>query len=280
MPGYVDPTEPASIGIDDSPFSAAQDQRGRDAIALVSQALELRRVALAYQPVMRRGGDPRPAFYEGLIRVFDTEGRTIPARDFIQQVETLEIGRQIDCIALEMGLKALKETPDLRVAINMSARSIGYPMWMTTLNHGLAGDPMMAERLILEITESSAMMMPEIVTVFMRELQHRGIAFALDDFGAGYTSFRYLRDFYFDILKIDGQFIRNVSTNTDNQVLTQALISIGRHFDMFTVAESVESAGDAAFLEQVGIDCMQGYHFGAPTVSPPWMEENTKKRRA
>ncbi|HAR52570.1 MAG TPA: EAL domain-containing protein, partial [Roseovarius nubinhibens] len=69
-------------------------------------------------------------------------------------------------------------------------------------------DPTVAERLILEITESSAMVVPELVTGFMEKLQHKGVSFALDDFGAGYTSFRYLKQFYFDILKIDGQFIR------------------------------------------------------------------------
>ncbi|KAJ56106.1 diguanylate phosphodiesterase [Actibacterium mucosum KCTC 23349] len=280
MPGFVDPTEPAIAGVDDSPFSAAQDQRAGSAVDLVREALSDSRVALAFQPVMRAGDDSRPAFYEGLIRIFDDAGRVIPARDFIQQVEMQELGRQIDCVALKLGLKALRDAPDIRIAVNMSARSIGYPQWNSILNRGLDRDSTLAERLILEITESSAMMMPELVTVFMRELQHRGISFALDDFGAGYTSFRYLRDFYFDILKIDGQFIRNVASDTDNQVLTQALISIGRHFDMFTVAESVETVEDAAFLASVGIDCMQGYHFGAPTVHPPWEEDSGKKRRA
>ena len=101
-------------------------------------------------------------------------------------------------------------------------------------------------------------------------MQRRGIAFALDDFGAGYTSFRYLREFFFDILKIDGQFIRGISNDPDNQVLAKALISIGQHFDMFTVAESVERAEDAQFLAQSGVDCLQGYFIGAPTISPPW----------
>jgi EAL domain-containing protein (putative c-di-GMP-specific phosphodiesterase class I) len=104
----------------------------------------------------------------------------------------------------------------------------------------------------------------------MRDNQRRGISFALDDFGSGYTSFRYLRELYFDILKIDGQFIRGIATSSDNQVLTQALISVARHFDMFTVAESVETHIDAERLVQIGIDCMQGYYFGAPTVVPPW----------
>ncbi len=86
----------------------------------------------------------------------------------------------------------------------------------------------------------------------------------------GYTSFRYLRDFYFDILKIDGQFIRDIHKNPDNQILTQALIDIGRHFDMFTVAEFVETAEDAEFLADIGIDCMQGFYFGHPSTRPIW----------
>ncbi len=130
-------------------------------------------------------------------------------------------------------------------------------------------DDTAAERLILEVTETSAMAMPDLVTVFMQDLQQRGVAFALDDFGAGYTSFRYLRDFYFDIVKIDGQFIKGIADNPDNQVLTQALLDIARHFDMFTVAESVETAKDAQYLMELGIDCLQGYYFG-PTIQPPW----------
>lgn len=92
----------------------------------------------------------------------------------------------------------------------------------------------------------------------------------MDDFGAGYTSFKYLKDFYFDIIKIDGEYIRGIHGDSDNQVLTQALISVARHFDMFTVAESVETAEDAAFLTQIGVDCMQGYYFGVPTLDPYW----------
>jgi EAL domain-containing protein (putative c-di-GMP-specific phosphodiesterase class I) len=157
----------------------------------------------------------------------------------------------------------------MRLSINMSARSIGYPAWLQTLRAGIAEDERVAERLILEITESSAMGMPELVGRFMQELQAHGVSFALDDFGAGYTSFRYLRDFCFDMIKIDGQFIRDIAQQRDNQVLTRALQAIAHHFDMFTVAESVETAEDAAFLIDMGIDCLQGYYFGAPTIRRP-----------
>ena len=188
-------------------------------------------------------------------------------------VEATETGRQIDCLALENGLDTLMRQPDLRLALNMSARSIGYPRWMETLHGRLDEQPTMGERLILEITESSAMIVPELVTGFMRDLQCRGVSFALDDFGAGFTSFRYLRDFYFDIVKIDGQFIRGIADSADNQVLTSALSAIATQFDMLTVAESVETARDAEYLAAVGINCLQGYFFGAPTVNPRWQSD-------
>jgi len=269
--------EPVEQGLV-SPLDYAVTQRDRDALDLVRRAVEKREVVLAFQPIVQSVRPDRAAFYEGLIRVLDETGRIIPAKDFIEAIETTELGRKIDCLSLEMGLIALAEDPGLRLAINMSARSIGYPNWMKTLNKGLAIDDTAAERLILEITESSAMVMPDLVSVFMQDLHGRGVSFALDDFGAGYTSFRYLREFYFDILKIDGQFIRGISDSVDNQVLTQALQSIARQFDMFTVAESVETARDAAFLQGIGVDCMQGYYFGAPTIVPPWKVPTAARR--
>jgi len=262
----------------DSPLAFAVAERDRNTMEMVREAIRTRDVLLAFQPVVQAARPDKPAFYEGLIRVLDRTGRVIPACDFIETIETTELGRQIDCLALEIGLRTLAEVPGLRLAINLSARSIGYRRWMEVLEHGLASGPTVAERLILEITESSAMILPDMVQVFMADLQHRGISFALDDFGAGYTSFRYLRDFYFDILKIDGQFIRGIDHDTDNQVLAQALLMIGRQFDMFTVAEFVETAAEAAFLTRIGIDCMQGHLFGVPTIHPNWtIAENARK---
>lgn len=252
------------------PMQIAADVRDRDTVKMVQNALERRNVMLAFQPVMQARKPDTPAFYEGLIRVLDESGRIIPAREFIEAVESLETGRILDRMALELGLQELAAQPELRLSINMSARSIGYRPWMETLEQGVAENPAIGERLILEITESSAIHMPELVAVFMSDLQTKGIAFALDDFGAGFTAFRHLRDFYFDIVKIDGCFSRDVHRNPDNQVLVQALVALASHFDMFTVCEAVEGPEEAAFLTAAGVDCLQGYHFAAPTVRPPW----------
>ncbi|WP_317707038.1 EAL domain-containing protein [Tropicimonas sp. TH_r6] len=239
---------------------------------MVRRSLERKDVLLAYQPVVSARQTGKIVFFEGLLRVLDDTGRVIPARDFISACEKTETGRLLDCLALEIGLQALAKAPSLRLAINMSARSIGFSRWIKTLHAGLDGQPTVAERLIIEITESSTIVMPDVTHAFMEEMQLLGVSFALDDFGAGYTAFRYLRDFDFDIIKIAGEFIRGIHKDPDNQVLTQAMITIARQFEMFTVAESVESEQDAQLLTKMGVDCMQGYFFGVPTTRPSWPE--------
>lgn len=280
-PNILDPVAPeAQFG---SPLSVAVVQRDRETMQMVRRAVESGQVMLAFQPIVRAANPEVPAYYEGLVRVLDHTGRIIPAGDFIDVVEAQEIGRQLDTWALDLGFQALAEQPGLRLAVNMSARSIGYSRWMAALRRGLERDPTAGERLILEITERTAIVMPDLVQVFMSEMQSHGISFALDDFGAGYTAFRYLRDFYFDILKIDGEFIKDIANNPDNQVIAQAMLSMAQHFDMMTVAEFVETWEDAEFLIRAGCDLLQGHFFGAATVRPPWRAEaprGTPARRA
>jgi EAL domain-containing protein (putative c-di-GMP-specific phosphodiesterase class I) len=265
----IDPMKP-----DASPLGMAISEGDRQTIAMVQSALRQNRLGLAYQPIVMTTDPTRIGFYEGLIRVLDPSGRIIPAKDFIQAVEGHEIGRLIDCASLRMGLQALAAHPGLRLSINMSARSVGYPRWNAILTEGLGASPTVAERLILEITESSAMLVPELVVRFMHDLQSRGLAFALDDFGAGYTAIRHFRDFAFDILKIDGTFTRGIDTDPDNQALVRALVAVGQHFDMMTVAEMVETAAEAETLRAIGLDCLQGFAFGMPSMKPAFMQVN------
>lgn len=248
----------------ESPLAAAAAARDRDTLGMVEAAVAARNAFLVFQPVVSAARPERPVYYEGLIRVLDETGRVIPARDFIAAVEMHPVGRMIDCLALELGIATLKAHPGLRLAINLSARSIGFARWQRALDDGLRADPDLGRRLILEIGEASAMVMPDVVQVFMTDLQGRGVGFALDDFGAGATSLRHLLDMDFDFLKIDGPIVGGLARSADNRVLAQAIVSLARHFGMLTVAESVETADEAAWLTRAGVDCMQGYHFGVP----------------
>jgi EAL domain-containing protein (putative c-di-GMP-specific phosphodiesterase class I) len=249
------------------PFDYVITSQDREIGALVADALSRDHAQLAYQPVMTASMPARVAFHEGFIRLRDGQGRILPARSFIADVEESSTGREIDCASLGLGLEMLASHPRLRLAINMSARSIGDGRWRRLLEAGLARSPDIGPRLILEITEASAMLLPEVVVRFMAELQPRGVCFSLDDFGAGLIAFRHLRDFLFDIAKIDSLFIRGIDTSPDNQALAAALVSVARQFGMLTVAEGVETEGEARFLRKLGVDCLQGYLFGIPKAT-------------
>ena len=253
----------------DNPLSAAVMQRDAETLQMVRNALYQRDVLLAFQPVVSAADPARPAFYEGLIRVLDNTGRVIPAKDFISTIEMLEEGRIIDCLALEIGLRTMIENPSLRLSINMSPRTIGYSRWEQIFQQSMEVDPTLGERLIIEITEASAMIMPDLVVNFMDRIHATGVSFALDDFGAGYTAFRHFKDFFFDLVKIDASFIRDIHNDRDGQVLVEALVNIASHFDMFTVAEGIEAPGEAEYLIGAGVDCLQGYLFGAPQLTLP-----------
>lgn len=261
----------------DSPLNSAVSARDRSAVQMATEAVRHRQCHLAYQPVMQARPPHGVAFYEGFIRVLDETGRVIPAREFMPQVENTPIGRDLDCVALEKGLRAMARNPEIRLAINMSARSIGYARWSRVLERFLKRDPTIGERLILEISEDSAMQVPELVIDFMDRLQDKGVAFTLDDFGASNFSFRHFREFFFDAAKIDGQFVRGISTNPDNQALVRALIAVAREFEILVIAESVETREDAEFLMASGVDCLQGFLFGAPSVKPPWEQKSAEK---
>lgn len=246
------------------PFQAAMASRDADVLTLVRDALAARRTRMAFQPITLAAERGTVAFHEGLIRVLDETGRVIPAAHFMPVIEDTDLGREIDCTTLAHAFHLLRRTPDLRLSINVSARSLGDGKWRETLRRGLAADGNLGDRLIFEISESSAMQLHEIVIRFMAEMQPQGVAFALDGFGAGMTAFRLLKDFFFDLVKIDKGFVRNIGTTPDNQVLAEALIMVAQQFEMFVVADGIESEADAAFVTHLGADCLQGFHLGVP----------------
>ena len=197
----------------DDPLQYAMASRDADVMHLVRDALVAGRGQLAFQPVVTSDAQHLVAFYEGLIRLSDENGRVLPAAHFMPQVEDTDLGRQIDCLSLELALRKLRENPDLRLSVNLSARSMGDGEWRRILDRGLLDRNNLGDRLIFEISETSAMMLHENVIRFMAEMQPKGVAFALDGFGAGMTAFRYLKEFFFDLVKIDKSFIKGIQSS-------------------------------------------------------------------
>lgn len=257
--------------IDDSalidPLHYAMASRDADIMSMVRDALAERRAQLAFHPVVTADAQHLVAFHEGLVRLTDEEGRVIPAAHFMPLIEESALGRQIDCVTLELALQKLRQNQELRLSVNLSARSIGDGEWRRILDRALLDRSNLGDRLIFEISETSAMMLHENVIRFMSEMQPKGVGFALDGFGAGLIAFRHLKDFYFDLVKIDKSFAKRIDRDPDNQVLAEALITVAHQFEMFVVADGVETEAEAAFLKGIGADCLQGYHYGVPTFA-------------
>jgi EAL domain-containing protein (putative c-di-GMP-specific phosphodiesterase class I) len=249
------------------PFEFVIASRDREIDTLVADAIAGDRAQLAFQPIVTSAEQPKIAFYEGLIRLRDGAGRILPAGSFIATVEEKALGREIDCASLRLGLALLARHPRVLVSINMSARSIGDGKWRRTLEAGLLKSPDLGRRLILEMSEGSAMLLPEVVIRFMAEVRPRGVRFALDDFGAGLIAFRHLRDFQFDIAKVDSLFVRGIDASPDNQVLAAALVKVARQLGMLVVAEGVETQEEARYMRKLGVEYLQGYLFGVPKAA-------------
>lgn len=249
------------------PLVYAMASRDADIIRLVRDALAQRRGQMAFHPIVTADDDNLVAFHEGLIRLSDEEGRLIPAAHFMPHIEETDLGREIDCLSLELALQHLRQNPTMRLSVNISARSIGDGEWRRTLDRGLEQEGNLGDRLIFEVSETSAMMLSENVIRFMTDMQPKGVGFAIDGFGAGMIAMRHLKSFFFDLVKIDKSFVRGINTDPDNQVLVEALIMIAHQFEMFAVADGVETAEEAAFLQTLKVDCLQGYLFGVPTLT-------------
>jgi len=245
----------------------------------VSAALADSRLELFYQPIMRSGSTNFVAFYEGLARIRMPDGAIISAGQFMPFVENTVLGSKLDRYVLRLALKQLSDNPDIRISINMSVFSIKDSKWLDILE---SSSVEICERLIIEITEGAAMSDIELTTAFMHRVRRKHCSFALDDFGTGATSFRYFKDFLFDFVKIDGLFIRDLNLDKDNQVLVRALIDICKHFDMVTVAEFIETTGEADMAAKLGVDCLQGYLIGKPAAQPliPFNEADINRRIA
>ncbi|MEQ9173392.1 MAG: EAL domain-containing protein [Alphaproteobacteria bacterium] len=232
----------------------------------VQAALKEGRLVLAYQPVVHAGTSD-VAYYECLVRMLTEDGSVVPAAAFIPVVEKMGLIRAVDQQVLELGIAELDAVPDLVLAINISGATATDRIWMRSVVVRLRDRPDLASRLIIEITETVALHDIDETARIVAVLRDLGCRVALDDFGAGYTSFRHLKALDVDIIKIDGSFVQDVANSSDNQLFIGTILRLARSFNLMTVAECVETEADARALEAQGILYLQGYHFGRPALT-------------
>lgn len=235
----------------------------------VKQALKDDRLVLAYQPVVD-AADGQVRYHECLLRMVMPDGELVTAARFVPVVEQLGLMRTIDRRVLDLAIRELRAYPEVSLAINISGLTAADRSWLRALVTRVGKRPDLAERLIVEITETAALHDIEDSARFVAAVRELGCQVAIDDFGAGYTTFRHLRALTADVVKIDGSFVKNINDSSENQLFVRNLLSLARSFGLATVAECVENAEEAAYLAAEGIDLLQGYYFGKPLVTPAW----------
>jgi diguanylate cyclase (GGDEF)-like protein len=235
----------------------------------VADALKTGRLLFAYQPIVS-AKTREPVHHECLLRLKRLDGSLATAGQFVPAAEQLGLVRKIDRRALEMAVADLHAHPEISLAVNVSGTTAGDPAWLTSFLHYVRANDRVAPRIIVELTETAALNDFEEGAHFVSNLRDLGCKVAIDDFGAGFTSFRNLQMLRVDMVKIDGSFVRGLASSAENQIFVRTLIDLAKHFRLETVAEWVGSDEEAELLQSFGVDYFQGYHFGEPSVAPPW----------
>lgn len=228
-------------------------------------ALNARRLTFAAQPVVD-SHSRQPVFREALLRVRGLDGRIMTATEVLPAVERSGLMPLIDLRMLELVADRLADHPDEHLALNISPLTVESPEWLDSLAGHLGARPGIASRLIVEVTETAAVNDPHAVRARLDAMKALGVAIAIDDFGAGHTSFKHLRSFPVDILKIDGVFVQNLCRSSDDRFFVRALVDLAHHLGIATVAEWVEDEETARLLAEWGIEYLQGDHCGVPVL--------------
>jgi diguanylate cyclase (GGDEF)-like protein/PAS domain S-box-containing protein len=209
-----------------------------------------------------------PPQYELLLRLRDGQGDLIAPGSFLYVAERLGLIREIDHWvvnrAIDMLAEQLAAGRDLRFEVNLSGHTIGDEGLLELIESRLQATGVPPERLIFEVTETAAIVHIARAAAFAERLSDLGCPFALDDFGAGFGSFYYLKHLPFDYLKIDGEFVRHCVENETDRILISAVVQIARGMGKRTIAEFVDRHETVDVLTRLGVDYGQGFHLGRP----------------
>ena len=245
--------------------------------ARVRETFEANRLCLYGQPIVDLGTG-ETIQYELLLRVKTRPGEPpLPPATFLGTAERVGMIQSIDGWVVREAVKLLAASPEDRTTlnVNVSGRTIGSPEFVSLVEAVLDQYGVDPSRLVFELTETAAISNIAQAKLFAERMREMGCRIALDDFGSGFGSFQYLKSLPFDLLKISGEFVKDLTSGTIDQVVVKAIVGISREMGKKTVAEFVESAEMATFLRDNGVDCGQGFFLGVPQPVSDLLEAAT-----
>jgi diguanylate cyclase (GGDEF)-like protein/PAS domain S-box-containing protein len=235
-------------------------------------ALEDDRFTLLAQPILDLGDD-RVVHHELLLRMVAPDGDLIPPGSFLSIAERFGLVTEIDDWVVRRAIQTLADHAGrgLVLEVNLSGGSIGSPELLATIESELARTGVDPCSLIFEVTETAAVSNIPRARAFADRLAALGCRFALDDFGAGFGSFYYLKHLPFDFLKIDGEFVRHCAASSVDRVIISSLVGVANGLGKRTIAEYVDDQATIELLRELGVDLAQGYSIGRPEPLEHWL---------
>jgi diguanylate cyclase (GGDEF)-like protein/PAS domain S-box-containing protein len=251
-----------------------RDERRREQIVArqdwlhrLRRAVEQQSFVLHAQPIVPVCSDGLPRF-ELLLRMPDETGGLIPPGAFLNHAERFDLIQQIDRWVMTQAVQLLhkykSQDSDIALAINLSVKTLNEGTIADHLRQLLKRWPIPEGRLIVEVSETAAIANIGNVRDLARDLRKLGCQIALDDFGAGFATFYYLKHLEFDYIKIDGEFVRRLPETVADQLVVRAVVDIARGLGAETVAEFVQDDETLELLREFGVGYAQGYHTGRP----------------
>lgn len=233
----------------------------------IDDAFEQERFVLHAQPIL----DLATGVVTGaelLVRMLGDDGELIPPGRFLYIAERLGLITRLDTWVADQAIDLLGDIhtrdPAFRLEVNLSGHSVGNPHLAAHLTERIRSAPFSPDRLVFEITETAAVANIETARTFAEAIAEVGCRFALDDFGAGFGSFYYLKHLPFDYVKIDGEFVTKCVTNPTDRVILSSIVGIAQGLGKQTIAEYVADADILDVVRAAGVDHAQGYHIGRP----------------
>ncbi len=232
----------------------------------VYQVLEEKSIIANFQPIIGLGSGG-VEFHEVMMRVFSDEGDMIPAADFIAAADRIGLLHKLDLLLIEKAFSAAAHRGYRgQLFINITPRSFTSSDFFPKLKGISKQFDIDPQRIIFSVIERDTVRNVNMLQKFMTRMKSEGYRFAVNDFGSGHSSFKYLKLFPVDFLKIDGEFIRNILNDREYFAYTKSIVTLARELGIKTVAECIEEKRIIEVCRDLGVDYGQGHYIGRPAT--------------
>lgn len=242
---------------------------------VLTEAMEQKQLFFYYQPIIDIASG-NLVYTEALLRLHLSDDRLVMPGEFLPSAERAGLNYDLDCYVVEMAIQTLLEDAHKRLSINLSTASLNDFEWVQLLVQAIQLHNLDPKRMIFEITETAVIHDMEKAKQIVHEVTDLGFCFAVDDFGAGFSSLYYLKQLPVNYVKIDQSLIRDIANDEEDRDFVRALVSMVHAYGKTVVAEGVENEATLQLLKAMKVDLVQGFYLGYPvadygTIDDGWI---------